>query len=81
MKIDDESFKYYYHHPDGSKEEKIGNNKDVYIFLRDRMDLEIHRIGLSLQKQIDAMHKFHLAAVAIFAFLFVSIGIICLTGG
>jgi hypothetical protein len=47
----DESFKYIQHNPDGTTEHKIGTNNDVYIFLRDIMDLKLCELENELTKQ------------------------------
>lgn len=49
----DDSFKYTLHNPDGTKEVKIGNNSDLYVFLRDRMDLELFNLEKQIHKKIN----------------------------
>lgn len=49
----DDSFKYTLHNPDGTKEVKIGNNNDVYVFLRDRLELELFRLEKKIYSRID----------------------------
>lgn len=49
----DESFKYTQHNPDGSKEVRVGNLKDLHIFLSDRIDLEVYK----LHKRIDKLNQ------------------------
>lgn len=40
------------HHPDGSKELKVTTVKDVYVFLKDRMDLELFQLEQRFLKRL-----------------------------
>lgn len=68
----DESFKYMLHHPDGTKEQKIGNNFDVYSSLRDYIDKEIN----TAQCQIESLRVLIRSITS--ACIFSSIGVIIL---
>jgi hypothetical protein len=69
----DESFKYTQHNPDGTKEVRIGSKQDLYIFIRDRMDLQDHQ----LQKQIDWLRGYiktmNLAVIGTFTCILVAV--------
>jgi hypothetical protein len=47
----DESFKYTLHTPLGDKEVIIGNMKDLYIFLNDKIDLEVCKLENLIEKK------------------------------
>lgn len=51
MSCSDDSFKYTLH-DHGVKKEKIGNNQDVYILLKDRMDFKLFKLESKLEKKM-----------------------------
>ncbi len=62
----DDSFTYTRHNADGTKETVVGNNNDVYIFLRDKLDLEVFRLEQKIDKLEGAIIKSLLAIMASF---------------
>lgn len=68
----DDSFTYTLHNTDGTKETKVGNNNDVYILLKDRLDLEIFR----LEKKIDRLEGAIVKSLLVIMVLFIIVGIV-----
>lgn len=57
----DESFTYTRHNADGTKETVVGNNNDVYVFLRDKLDFELFKLDKKIDKLEGAIVKALLA--------------------
>jgi len=66
LNMRDESFTYTLHNADGTKKTVVGNNNDVYIFLRDKLDLDIFRLEKKIDKLEAAVVKSLLAIMLSF---------------
>jgi hypothetical protein len=60
----DESFTYTRHNADGTKETVVGNNKDVYIFLKDKLELSEHLIYKNMHSLSKTMYLMVVLSVA-----------------
>ena len=47
----DESYTYIIHHSNGEKEIRIGNLKDLHIFLSDKISLEVCKLEHLIEKK------------------------------
>lgn len=63
MNTSDDSFTYTRHNADGTKETVVGNNNDVYIFIRDKIDLEMAALHFKIDRVESATIKSFILAI------------------